>query len=504
MVRNLVKRSLNTASAIMIALTLGAGLIAGAPATRAKAEVAQPTFDDESMEISIGDAEAGYLYIGVVANDAVKAYDMLEVKTAGTVKIDISSYSKKGVTLKVYQDTVAGAKTIAIAKNETKWKLKYYPGKEGVARIDTGTDLTLNAAKHEFRLENGAWTAYDADALNAAIDSAAIYGGTIYFREVGVTIGDSLMFASVEGKVKISKMANAPKATIDYNKLTVKLPKKIEVLGIKDAEGEPTTEWEAYPDATEPVALSTLADLTAAVSFKLRTAATDDGKKGASKIFEVKVGAQGDAPVKDSDFTLTAKTDGKIDFKNSSEKVIEYTIGDSATSTSSWKKVNAGATGSIAKTEAGKKIWVRFASVKANASTGVEAALVSKVNTEEVTLPEGTSSAVLVTEISLAALTTKPTATANSTGITATVTPDDATNAKVKWVVTGSEADKAKIILYSDSTCTTTIVPQDTATDVMTVYVKKLGTGVTLAAATTIKATAADSSGISSNEVALK
>ena len=86
------------------------------------------------------------------------------------------------------------------------------------------------------------------------------------------------------------------------------------------------------------------------------------------------------------------------------------------------------------------------------------------------TVESATPATVAVTGVSLDKTTATLTAGGDPIALTATVTPADATDKKVKWSVIG-----ATVKLYSDAKCTTEIGAD--ATDVLTVYAKGISGG---------------------------
>ena len=85
---------------------------------------------------------------------------------------------------------------------------------------------------------------------------------------------------------------------------------------------------------------------------------------------------------------------------------------------------------------------------------------------------KASSSTVAVTDVSLAPTTANLTVGGDAVALTATVTPDNATDKKVKWSITGSA-----VTLYSDANCTAGNEIGTDATETLTVYAKGISAG---------------------------
>ncbi len=221
----------------------------------------------------------------------VSYVDISNVKTTKDAYITVKSAAGYNV-YKIAKDTV------------TKYSGKVTTALEitaGTDKLDKTSADATNAVKswanYQYRTENGTWENLTANTdLNLAPYEQQ--GATLYFRykgatsvtatpdasatidgkPEGVTVNVSNIaansFASKEFKVKVTKMANAPAVTVDYNTGAVKFKKGAEYrtgTTFSDA----TTGWKDF-DANYTI------DPAIAGIFQMRTKATE--KKAASKI----------------------------------------------------------------------------------------------------------------------------------------------------------------------------------------------------------------------------
>lgn len=185
-------------------------------------------------------------------------------------------------------------------------KVKYDPTNDKVAftvKIEKkDTDVT-ESEKFQYRSAFGQWADYTAG--KTALSMYAQQGITVYFRQTasesetalkpadklgkvegqedsGYTTYDAGHFAGADAKVKITKLANGPKVTVDYNKHTFTIPK------LTEYRFNYASEWTTVPmDGTKvaPIPLN----LTEAGTFEARVAAVKEGnkQKAASKFTKV-------------------------------------------------------------------------------------------------------------------------------------------------------------------------------------------------------------------------
>lgn len=310
------------------------------------------------------------LYLGVVSsNNTVKNIETFLLNPyLATTKINLSSFSaKKDWTLRIYGDTDVKETDIVLAKSPKKVKAVYEPIKKTVSeRIQfTADNVLVELSKLEFRTESSAWS--NATELTVDyLDSCSVFGATFIFRMKAVK-NESL--CSAETKVKIPKARNAPKAVLNYSKLTVKLPAKTEyrtsVIG----------NWQEVSDVLLNV--NDIIDITMK-DFYLEVRYMADSKKPESKIAVYEVGKQIDGPLIEENGLLqihsTSNDRGQteeISIINASTREIEYIIAESNTNINSinlntqrWKKLKANDEVKLIKSEAnGKIIIARYAAI---------------------------------------------------------------------------------------------------------------------------------------------
>lgn len=219
--------------------------------------------------------------------------DLSSLKVAKDMYIAVKdNTSAKPNVYKIPADTTKLAgKYEMVAASKTS-KLNFTDNKEAVDTVKT---------KLEYRTENAnAWTEYKEASFKIAMYEQQ--GATLYFRKKAVSMtatapeeenaeAEYIMntvtgnFASKEVKVKVTKMANAPSATIDYDAGTFKLKAGTEYRQVNEngefvvPAGDDAQAGDfAAADATKPLAIN----VTKAGAVEVRTAATD--KKVASKI----------------------------------------------------------------------------------------------------------------------------------------------------------------------------------------------------------------------------
>lgn len=300
---NLFKKLMTGAAvgALTLAVAGGVGSVSADAATATFAPATQ------TMTVSGDGAEV------MVSFDAIKLSKNAETWNAnakwdvydGTeATVDLSSLKvAKDMYIAVKDNTSAKPNVYKIPADTTKLAGKYEMVTASKTSKLTFTDnkeaLDTAKTKLEYRTENAnAWTEYKEASFKIAMYEQQ--GATLYFRKKAVNMtatapeeenaeAEYVMntvagnFASKEVKVKVTKMANAPSATIDYDAGTFKLKAGTEYRQVDEsgafvapAEGEAGDFTAA--DATKPLAIN----VTKAGAVEVRTAATE--KKVASKI----------------------------------------------------------------------------------------------------------------------------------------------------------------------------------------------------------------------------
>jgi len=440
------------------------------------------SFSSETVELTVTVVDksnapvsgSSYLYIGEVNSKTglVKAYNVYEITldADGKVSLDVSAYSKKGVTLSIHVGTESAAKEIKIDKNAAKLKiaLKDLSQANETARfeIKDGTTVITDFTGYQFKVEGGTWQDYTDAKLKAAIAKMEQFGTTIYIRVLGTDSATAATFSSTEAKVKYPALGKQPAVTIDYVKNSVKFPKGVEVIGIiATADGTVTANsWTALAAVASKAgsvdisALVPKADIAGEINFMVRTAA--NLKKPKTAITPVKIDARADSSTLASDITITKVPKSASDSSlkgikiknNNTTYAIEYQItAGTATepdATAKWTKVNSGAEKTINDAAAeGKKLWVRIPGSKAVASSSTPAVRVSDyvgitINVESPTTPEVTTKSIKsFTAVTLTGTYTDADAVLAALPATITVTlEDDTTTATipVTWADTDS------------------------------------------------------------------
>lgn len=170
------------------------------------------------------------------SNYVVSAWDVYDVKDAvnNNIAIDLSSLdsSKENYV----QIKTEGTEPLTLTfKAVAKPKLKGTLTTDGKIEVKDNGAVILPAkeasATYEYRTQYGSWQDYDnIDDLSKYQDR----GAALYFRmkakEVMITPTNGVCeltnaLPGKEAKVSIAKRANGPKATVDYVKGTIKLPK---------------------------------------------------------------------------------------------------------------------------------------------------------------------------------------------------------------------------------------------------------------------------------------
>lgn len=249
--------------------------------------------------------------VTTVKNGAATEYDLVSKATT----IDLSSFSvSKDIYLSIWGNVTTDPTLIKLPAATTKMKAVVNAADSTVTINDvTDSKNPVAISATEFCTTNGTWAGYTA---GTKLTDYAKFGATLRFRvkasasaklaaavEIGQDADGNAVkacvgtgnFASNEVKAKIAKTANGPKATIDYNTATIKIPNTTEYRMQKEG-GALATAYTAASSDAKTVTLdyaalrtslgTTKLPTTAAMEFDLRTAATD--KKPASKITEYK------------------------------------------------------------------------------------------------------------------------------------------------------------------------------------------------------------------------
>lgn len=382
-------RKFKKAIATVMTSAMVFGMVGFMPAVEAKAaglgeltySITAATSGDVTFDLSGTNPE---YFIGGKADKEPTTWS---AAAASPLKINVSGVSTKkdfviwGRSASVNSGvTTYTTKSAVITGNATKLKIKYVPNAAATKKFDFGDYKAADiATKIFYRVGDGEWKAVgDTSALETAAAALLYTGGTIYFREGGTAGTASAVgkFPSAEAKVKIPKMAKAPKITVDYAKQTIKTPKGLQLDAdvAKIATPTPVADAKTYTMAAGTDQLpTTLGTLAAGVKFYARVGATD--KKPASEIVLVTAPAQPTFVEADKALitiveTKTDKTGTtKVEIKNGTSKDIEFFLGaakDTAAPTDGkWIKLAAGKTYSVAKEKAGAFVRYRYPAAKA-------------------------------------------------------------------------------------------------------------------------------------------
>ena len=363
-----------------------------------------------------------------VKNAAPTEYDLVSKATT----IDLSSFAvSKDIYLSIWGNVTTDPTLIKLPAATTKLKA-VVDAKNSTVAINNVTDSKnpVEISGTEFCTTNGVWTEYTkaASGKTAATTAAtttvkltdyAQLGATLRFRvtasasakltaavEIGKDAGGNAVkacvgagnFASNEVKAKIPKTANGPKATIDYNTRTIKVPNTAEYR--VQLPGTALKPFTAATGDAKTIVLSAdalITDAAKGAEFDLRTVASD--KKPASKITEYKFASIGtitpqtgagkaftsttattqdvtdtkikDAEIKVTKLVLSSKTmAGTMTVKNDSAEGYEFIVTDAqdaatiakltlpAATDKATGKVAAGRTANI-KVKSGQFVFVR-------------------------------------------------------------------------------------------------------------------------------------------------
>lgn len=311
------------------AISLGVSSFDADAASIAPAKV-KVNYNTQQLQIS-GTTDTKF-YLATSTVSVNKKTSVVTVKTAaateydasavGTVNIDLSSY----VVTKDNYVSVWGNKNeepimIKLPAATTKMRVKVN-AVESTVEIDNTADSKnpehIDEKLIEYCTVNGSWSDYYNTTAKKVVDltGCAKLGATLRFRvkatataaalpTAATKIGDDKdgnavsafvapgNFASNEVKAKIAKTAAGPKATIDYNLRTIKIPATSEYRSVLSTNTTVLKDEFTASGAEKGTVILSADTLLAkgAVDFDLRTAATPT--KPASKITEYKLPAIG-------------------------------------------------------------------------------------------------------------------------------------------------------------------------------------------------------------------
>lgn len=278
--------------------------------------------------------------VTVTTKVTVKTWDIYD----GTATVDLSNLNPLKENYVMVKGTASEPVMLHFTPSTTGMKLTY----NGANDVVTFTDkkkVELTDKKFQYRTAYGSWKDYTAGTTKLA--KHAQMGTTVYFREKadaaittfakatkktidGYTTYEASHFAGAEAKVKITKLANGPKVTVDYTKRKLTIPLGTEYRFNYAAAWTPVaTETNAKGKVVAlPVELGT--NGTKAGMFEARVAKIDTDKKKAapSKYTQVAFDAVRTATLKTA---LTDKTGptanvGTAVVTDSSKKVNEVTF----------------------------------------------------------------------------------------------------------------------------------------------------------------------------------
>lgn len=340
--RKLLTGALLLATAVAVQLGVSTADVSAATATTNSIAATAVTIDYANQTLTVAETTAKDLEIGFaiatvksvkdkstgkttntlasIADSAWEWYDNNGSSTkAGSVVIDLSTLSNtKDNYIQIKGDKLTDPLTIMIPAVTSKVK-GTYNGYTGVVTLTDTTDKTGATTLDglEYRTQYSGWTAYTPGTTD--LSKYAYRGATLTFRETAagatklsaVTTDDITIpgttiyytgasFPGKEVKVKITKLANAPKVTADYVNRVFKLPANCEYRITKSGASTLGTWTEGAAKA------STLAaDLSTAGTIEVRTKADATKGKAASKIGKLTYAAQGTVTVTG---TVSSKT----------------------------------------------------------------------------------------------------------------------------------------------------------------------------------------------------
>lgn len=230
--------------------------------------------------------------VSVSKKVTVKTWDIYD----GTATVDISSLNPLKENYVMVKGTTSDPVMLHFTPSTTGMKLTY-DGANDVVTFADKKKVELTGKKFQYRTAYGSWKDYTAGTTKLA--KHAQQGTTVYFREKadaaittfakatkstidGYTTYEASHFAGAEAKIKITKLANGPKVTVNYVNRTLTLPVGTEYrFNYAAAWTAVATETNAKGKVVAlPVALGT--NGTKAGMFEARVAKIDTDKKKAA------------------------------------------------------------------------------------------------------------------------------------------------------------------------------------------------------------------------------
>lgn len=339
------------------------------------------------------------------------AWEVYDIGTKNKVAIDLASLNtQKDNYVQVKGDVTGDVVTIMIPKTDNTMKLKMN-GATGKVEMTKGTDDSKKSDL-EFRTQYSGWQKYGAVSSEKVADLSLYQerGANLYFRLASadgqVTAGepdeklnitdkvsnkkiDVVSMPSLPGKevkVAVAKKANAPKATVNYKKGTVTIPKGA-LYRINDENGLGKFTETATSAKVELKDGDEFKKLLAGGSLEVKKAGDASKKKAESKVFLLEIPnpketlelAKGDPTkdvkdntVKDGEKFVTASSEVvndnkgkpasiKLTVKNGTDFDYEVVVDKSTPGADKrGKVVKAGKDATIARIDkGGSTVWIR-------------------------------------------------------------------------------------------------------------------------------------------------
>lgn len=223
-------------------------------------------------------------------------WDTYETPATGKAVIDLSHLNvKKDTYVMIKGNNLSTPIMVHFVPSQSGVKLTYDAIADQVSFADSKKN-PIEGTTFQYRSASGTWAAYDASKIKLA--GYAQQGATVYFRETPTATAAKIAttaedvggyntytvghFAGAESKVKITKLANGPKVTVDYNKHTFTIP-----VGTEYRYDYATTWTPVQLNETGKKALPVSLAKTAAGTFEARVAVNETKKKAASKYTKV-------------------------------------------------------------------------------------------------------------------------------------------------------------------------------------------------------------------------
>lgn len=339
------------------------------------------------------------------------AWEVYDIGTKNKVAIDLASLNtQKDNYVQVKGDVTGDVVTIMIPKTDNTMKLKMN-GATGKVEMTRGTDDSKKADL-EFRTQYSGWQTYGAVSSEKVADLSLYQerGANLYFRLASadgqVTAGepdeklnitdkvsnkkiDVVSMPSLPGKevkVAVAKKANAPKATVNYKKGTVTIPKGA-LYRVNDENGLGKFTETATSAKVELKDGDEFKKLLAGGALEVKKAGDASKKKAESKVFLLEIPnpketlelAKGDPTkdvkdniVKDGEKFVTASSEVvndnkgkpasiKLTVKNGTDFDYEVVVDKSTPGADKrGKVVKAGKDATIARIDkGGSTVWIR-------------------------------------------------------------------------------------------------------------------------------------------------